>query len=114
MKPSQKPVARFQKENSRDEQKWTAPLLGRREFLRRGGILAAGPSLAALAAEVKLSTPSAEKLGWQVSVQLYTYRRFALFDALDKVAALGLRHAEARTNLKLDPKRPALVVNEDL
>ena len=118
MNPFQEPVALIQDEKSRDERGRTAPLLGRREFLRQGGILATslslGPSLAALAGEVKLSTPSAEKLGWQVSVQLYTYRRFALFDALDKVAALGLRRAEVRTGLKLDPKRPALLVNEDL
>ena len=31
-----------------------------------------------------------EKLGWQLSVQLYTYRRYPLFEALDKVAELGI------------------------
>jgi L-ribulose-5-phosphate 3-epimerase len=96
----------------------TAPRMRRRDFFRTSGTLAAGlglgPALSAFGGEVKLSTPSAEKLGWQVSVQLYTYRRFALFDALGQVAALGLRHAEVRTGLKLDAKRPALLVNEEL
>lgn len=55
-----------------------------------------------------------EKLGWQLSVQLYTYRRYPLFEALDKVAALGIRHIEPLFALKVDSKRPALRSNEDL
>jgi sugar phosphate isomerase/epimerase len=90
----------------------------RREFLWKSGVLAAGlgtgTGLSALAAEVNSSTPSAEKLGWQVSVQLFTYRRWPLLEALDHVAARGLRHAEIRTGLKFDAKRHSLVVNEDL
>ncbi len=55
-----------------------------------------------------------EKLGWQLSVQLYTYRRYPLFEALDKVAELGIRHIEPLTALKVDAKRPELRANEDL
>lgn len=86
--------------------------------------LAAGTALSPLlrAAETgrvglappKLSSPAAEKLGWQLSVQMYTYRRFPLFEALDHVAALGLRHIEPRTGLQLDAKRPDLKLSEDL
>jgi sugar phosphate isomerase/epimerase len=45
---------------------------------------------------------------------MYTYRRFPLFDALDHVAALGLRHVEPRTGLRIDAKRPELKFSEDL
>jgi sugar phosphate isomerase/epimerase len=90
----------------------------RRQFLKRGGVLAAGLALwkamPASAAPVQLSTPHMEKLGWQVSVQLYTYRRFPLLEALDKVAALGLRHIEPLTALKVDSRRPDLRADENL
>ena len=74
--------------------------------------LAVWKALPARAAQAKLSTPCMEKLGWQLSVQLYTYRRYPLFEALDKVADLGIRHIEPLTALKVDAKRPALLANE--
>ena len=88
----------------------------RRTFLRLTTALAASAGLARLlpAAQAKLSTPTAEKLGWQLSVQMYTYRRFPMFDALDHVAAAGMRHVEPRTGLKLDAKRPDLKMSEDM
>ena len=96
----------------------TNMVMGRRQFLKRSGVLAAGlacwKSMPASAAQVKLSTPYMEKLGWQLSVQLYTYRRFPLFEALDKVAELGIRHIEPLTALKVDAKRPDVRANEDL
>jgi len=92
--------------------------MGRRQFLIRSGVLVAGlasrQAMPASAAQVKLSTPNMEKLGWQLSVQLYTYRRFPLFEALDKVAALGIRHIEPLTGLKVDSKRPEVRANEDM
>jgi sugar phosphate isomerase/epimerase len=92
--------------------------MGRRQFLRSSAALATGfavsRALPARAAQVKLSTPCMEKLGWQLSVQLYTYRRYPLFEALDKVADLGIRHIEPLTALKVDAKRPELRANEDL
>jgi len=92
--------------------------IGRRQFLKNSLVLTAGlglgKALPARAAQVKLSTPNMEKLGWQLSVQMYTYRRFPLFEALDKVAELGIRHIEPLTALKVDAKRPSLRANEDL
>ena len=118
MKTTQKPVVVIDEENDRKERGRTAPGMRRREFLSRGGALAVslglGPSLSTFAGEVKLSTPTAEKLGWRASVQHFTYRRFGLFEALDKVAALGLRHIEVRSNVKLDSKRPGMLANEDM
>jgi len=95
--------------------------MNRREFLRNSsgmaaGIAAAGlwNSTSALAEQVKLSTPCAEKLGWQMSVATYTYRSFPLYEALDKIAALGVRHIEPAFFLKLDKARPELKINESL
>lgn len=96
----------------------TNKVFGRRQFLKSSAVLVAGvglcKALPAMAAQVKLSTPNMEKLGWQLSVQLYTYRRFPLFEALDKVAALGIRHIEPLTALKVDSKRPEVRANEDM
>ncbi len=91
---------------------------GRRQFLKGSVAVVAGlgawRAQPARAAEVQLSTPCMEKLGWQLSVQLYTYRRFPLFEAMEKVAALGIRHIEPLTGLQVDAKRPGLLANEDL
>ena len=96
----------------------TNKIFGRRQFLKNNAMLIAGmglfKALPAIAAPVKVSTPTMEKLGWQLSVQLYTYRRFPLFEALDKVAALGIRHIEPLSVLKVDGKRPDVRANEDM
>ena len=96
----------------------TNKTMGRRQFLRSSAAMATGfavwRDLPARAAQVELSTPHMEKLGWHLSVQLYTYRRYPLFEALDKVAELGIRHIEPLTALKVDAKRPELLANEDL
>jgi L-ribulose-5-phosphate 3-epimerase len=92
--------------------------MDRRRFLKSGAVLLAGVglqrALPAMAAQVKLSTPAMEKLGWQLSVQLYTYRRFPLFEALDMVAALGIRHIEPLSALRVDAKRADVRANEDM
>jgi sugar phosphate isomerase/epimerase len=96
----------------------TNRVIGRRHFLKTSGVLLAGvgvyKAFPATAAQVKLSTPTLEKLGWQLSVQLYTYRRFPLFEALDKVGALGIRRIEPLSVLQVDSKRPDVRANEDM
>jgi sugar phosphate isomerase/epimerase len=95
--------------------------LSRRSVVRSGVGLAAGAAASGLvrglpvwAEPVKVSTPAAEKLGWQMAVQLYTYRRFPLYEALDKIAALGVRHIEICFFLKLDKARPNLTTSDNL
>lgn len=118
MKTTQKPTAVIDRENDRIVSLTTAPELRRREFLWKSGALAVGLSLGlsvpAPAAEVKLSTPAAEQLGWRASVQHFTYRRFGLFEALDRAASLGLRHIEIRSSVMLDSRRPGMFANEDM
>jgi sugar phosphate isomerase/epimerase len=73
----------------------------RRQFLKTTGALGVGlglwgKGLPLLAAGERLAkgAPHAEQLGWRLGVNTYTFRLFPLFEALDKIAALGLRYAE--------------------
>lgn len=54
-------------------------------------------AVAMLAISTKAQTPvantsSAGKLGWQLAVHSYTFRKFSIFEAIDKTAALGLHY----------------------
>jgi len=93
----------------------------RRTFLQTMGALSAGtalaglfPRIAAAWGEVKLSTPSAEKIGWQCGIQIYTFRSFSFYEALEKTAALGVRHVEPGFFLPLDKNQPGLTTSEAL
>ena len=91
----------------------------RREFIARTGAWAAGAALGmrAVAAEeqkTKLGTPNAEKMGWRLACQLYTFRDRSFYEALDAIAALGIRNVELCFFLKLDKERPKLKTNESL
>lgn len=95
--------------------------LERREFLKAGGALVAGGAVAGMvnlsavaAQRAKCSSPSAAKIGWQVGVAQYTFRRFSLYEALEMIAELGIQHVEPGFFLALDKKRPKLQVNQDL
>ena len=37
-------------------------------------------------------TSSADKLGWQLAVHSYSFRKFSIFDAIDKTAAMGVKY----------------------
>lgn len=83
----------------------------RREFLARSAALGAAAGLAGFgsyhvqAAEPLLKgTPNADKLGWRVGFSAYTFRGLTLFEALDKIAAVGLRYTELFAWQKLSPQ----------
>ncbi len=92
--------------------------IDRRGFLKTTGAVGAGlavsrlPRLLLAAEAVKCSTPNAEKLGWLLSVQMYTFRRFSFYEALDMTAKLGIRCVEACYYLRLDKDRSDVKVNE--
>jgi sugar phosphate isomerase/epimerase len=98
--------------------------IARRQFLACAGAAAAGLGFGSLAgrlvhgadgpAKVKISSPTAAKMGWLVGCQLYTYRRYSFFEALEHIAALGIAHVEPCFFLGLDKARPELKTNEDL
>lgn len=71
--------------------------------------------IAPTAAEPNTSgTPNAEKLGWSLCCQLYTFRPVPLYETLDKVVSLGFKHVEPCFFLPLDKDRPGLKTNADL
>lgn len=99
--------------------------LDRRAFLQTAGALTAGTLTAgamllrpgrawALPFENKLSTPSAAKIGWDVGIEMYTFRSISLYEALEKIEKLGVQHVETAYFLKLDPQRPELTTSDKL
>jgi len=93
----------------------------RRELLKgasvaTGAVALGGPSGAFLrAAEtIKSSTPTAEKLGWRLSCASYTFRQVTLYEAMEKIASLGVRLVEPAFFLRLTKDNPKLKVNEAL
>lgn len=46
----------------------------------------------------------ADKLGWQLGVHAYTFRKFSIFDAIDKTAGLGLKYMSLSGSISMDGK----------
>lgn len=50
--------------------------------------------------------PNAEKLGWRLGCQAYSFNRFSFYEAIDKVQSLGLHWIEAYPGQSLSPEKP--------
>ena len=92
----------------------------RRNFLKTAGALGAGIGVIGLggsdllAAELASGAPNAEKLGWHLGCQTWTFREFSLFEAIDKTASLGLHYVETGAGMKsLSKEQPQLKFTED-
>lgn len=46
-------------------------------------------------------TPAADQLGWKLAVHSYTFRKFNIFDAIEKTAALGIRYMSISGSVNL-------------
>ena len=46
-------------------------------------------------------SPNAEKLGWRLATQAWTFNSGTLFEAIDKTAAIGVKYIEAFPNQKI-------------
>lgn len=93
----------------------------RRGFIKKSVGAGAGVFLAsaivprvAAQAKAKLSTPAAERMGWEIGCQLYTFRDRPFHDALDVIAGMGIRHVEPCFFLPLSKERPDLKTSEML
>jgi len=51
--------------------------------------------------------------GWRLGSQAYTFNRFTFFEAIDKIASLGLDWVEAYSNQKLSPEKPDVKFNHE-
>src|ERR1035437_10830975 len=55
-----------------------------------------------LAQDAAWAASAADKLGWQMSIHAYTFRKFSIFECIDKTAALGLTHMSLSGSVSLD------------
>jgi len=95
--------------------------LNRRDFIARAAMLGTGVVLANTGSveagkkqKARLSTPRAQKIGWRVACQLYTFRDRSFYEALDVISSLGIRYVEPCYFLSLDKSRPDLKTSESL
>ncbi len=91
-------------------------VIDRRRFLQTSATLAAGIGLAgpggsgALAEQLPGGAPHAEKLGWRLGCQAYSFNQFTFYEAVDKNASLGLRVIEAYPGQTLSKEKPDVKV----
>ncbi len=68
-------------------------------LLLSGALLVCASILAEDAAQ---TTGPCGKLGWQVAIHAYTFRKFSIYECIDKTAALGLKHMSLSGSVSLD------------
>jgi sugar phosphate isomerase/epimerase len=91
----------------------------RRSFLKATGAISATLAVPGLvrrlsAGETAPGTPHAEKLGWRVGCQAYSFNRFTFYEAIDKVASMGLHYIEAYPGQKLSAEKPDAKVGDGM
>jgi sugar phosphate isomerase/epimerase len=95
-------------------------LIDRRDFLRTTGALGTGMGLmslggsAVLAAPLAEGAPHAEKLGWQLGCQAYSFNRFTFDEAVDKTASLGLHCIEMYPGQRLSKEKANVNTDETM
>jgi sugar phosphate isomerase/epimerase len=55
-----------------------------------------------LAQDAAKAASAADELGWQLAVHAYTFRKFSIFECIDKTAALGLKYMSLSGSVNLD------------
>ena len=91
----------------------------RRGFLQTAGA-AAGLALVSLHDSRALGfapaagAPHAEKLGWRLGCQAYSFNRYTFYEAIDKNASLGLHYIEAYPGQKMSSEKPDAKIDESL
>ena len=95
-------------------------VVDRRRFLRTTGGLAEGVALGGLghshllAGGLASGAPNAEKLGWRLACQMYTFNRFTFYESLGKVASLGLKYIEGYAGQALSKEEPETRTNTSI
>jgi sugar phosphate isomerase/epimerase len=86
----------------------------RRNFLRTSGAIGLGLGVGLLnrpailfAGETAQGAPHAEKIGWRLACQAYSFNRFTFFEAVDKTASLGLKYIEAYPGQRMSKENAA-------
>ncbi|HOK08293.1 MAG TPA: sugar phosphate isomerase/epimerase [Candidatus Hydrogenedens sp.] len=58
--------------------------------------------------------PNAEAIGWKIGCQAYSFNRFTFFEAIDKVASIGLHYIEAYPGQKLSKETGDVVFDHNI
>jgi sugar phosphate isomerase/epimerase len=93
--------------------------MDRRTFLKTAGAVGAGMGLAGLggsrllAAEMAHGAPNAERLGWKLGCQAWSFKEFTFFEAIDKTASLGLHYIETGSFQVISKDQPTVKFTED-
>ena len=86
----------------------------RRHFLKTtatvtAGFALAGPGRSRLFAEQAFNgAPHAERIGWKLGCQAYSFHRFTFTEAVAKTASLGLHYIECFPGQKLSKEKPTI------
>jgi sugar phosphate isomerase/epimerase len=64
-----------------------------------------------LAPDTTQAASGAEKLGWQMAIHAYTFRKFSIYECIDKTAALGLKHMSLSGSVNLGGTNMVTTVN---
>ena len=94
--------------------------ISRRRFLGATGAASIGVGLAgltarsAVAAQLANGAPHAEKLGWRLGCQAYSFRRFTFQEAVEKVQSLGLHYIEMYPGQTFSGETPDVRTNDSM
>jgi len=92
----------------------------RRQFVQHSAAAAAGFGLTmwagvpARAQRLAGGALHAEKLGWRLGMQAYTFNRFTFYEAVAKTQSLGLRYIEMYPGQRLSKEKPDVRTNESM
>ena len=85
--------------------------INRRGFLKTSAAVGVGIGMAGLrgvhlsaAEKLTAGTPNAEKLGWRLGMQAWTFNQNTFFEAVDQTASLGLHYIEAIPGQRISDK----------
>ena len=62
----------------------------------------------------KVPDAAAEKLGWRLGMQAYSFNRFTFFEAIDKTASLGLKYIEIYPGQRLSKEEPKVKTSHNM